>query len=89
MSFALRTPFGAFAGGLEHAQALSTLVHAVQPSGGTPAPLVNLQRPTCEADRFHRLVTLLQDVISNTGYSLDDLRREGFDESVLRALTVQ
>jgi hypothetical protein len=89
MSLALRTPFGAFAGGLEHAQALSTLVHAVQSNGGTMAPLVTLHRPTCEVDRFHRLVALLQHVISNTEYSLDDLRREGFDESVLRALIVQ
>lgn len=86
MSLALRTPFGAFAGGLEHALALSTLARAVQPSGGSYAPLLNLQRPTCEFDRFSRLVTLLQDVVSNTGCSLDDLRREGFDESVLLAL---
>ncbi|MCO4098719.1 MAG: hypothetical protein HEQ38_04790 [Gemmatimonas sp.] len=88
MPLALRSHFGALAGGLEHALAIATFVHAVQPSGGTLTPVIDSQRPTSEFDRFSRLVTLLQDVVAHAGYTIDDLRREGFDEPVLSALTM-
>lgn len=88
MPFALRSHFGALAGGLEHALAIATFAHAVQPSGGSLTPVVDLRRPTSEFDRFSRLVTLLQDVVANASYTIEDLRREGFDEPVLSALAM-
>jgi len=89
MPLALRPHFGALAGGLEHALALATLAYAAQPQGGsTPdaLPALDLQRPTSDFDRHSRLVTLLQHVVGHAGYTIDDLRREGFDEPVLSAL---
>jgi hypothetical protein len=91
MSPVLRPHFGSLAGGLEHALALATLAHAVQPGGGT-LPATGLpedwRRPTTDFDMFSRLVTLLQDVVAHAGYTIDDLRREGFAEPVLSALKV-
>lgn len=91
MSLALRPHFGSLAGGLEHALALATFAHAVQPNDGTmPASGLpeDWRRPTTEFDLFSRLVTLLQDVVVHTGVTIDDLRREGFAEPVLSALKV-
>lgn len=88
MPLALRSHFGALAGGLEHAFAIATFAHAVQPTGGALTPVMDSQRPTSELDRFSRLVTLLQGVVAHAGYTIDDLRREGFDEPVLSALSM-
>ncbi len=88
MPLALRSQFGALAGGLEHAYAIATFAHALQPAGGTLTPAINAQRPTSEFDRFSRLVSLLQDVVGNAGYTIEELRREGFAEPVLSALTL-
>jgi hypothetical protein len=89
MPLALRPHFGALAGGLEHALALATLAYAAQPNGGTtPAsfPTLDLRQPTSDFDLYSRLVTLLQHVVGHAGYTIEDLRREGFDEPVLSAL---
>lgn len=89
MPLALRPHFGAHAGGLEHALALATLAHAVHPAGGRLAAAAEPEswgRPSSDFEQFSRLVTLLQDVVRHPGYTIEDLRREGFAEPVLATL---
>lgn len=89
MPLALRPHFGALAGGLEHALALATFAYAAQPHGGSGPvafPPLDVRRPTSDFDLYSCLVTLLQQVVGHAGYTIDDLRREGFAEPVLSAL---
>jgi hypothetical protein len=87
MPFALRPHFGDFAGGFEHAFALATLARAGDATDAAPLAF-ELRRPTNEIDLHARLVALLQDVVLHAGYTVDDLRREGFAEPVLSALSL-
>lgn len=90
MTFALRQSFGAFAGGVEHAYALATLARVSRSSTDRGTPMVDTvllddlrQRPDLDAES--RLVALLQDLLAHAEYTLDELRSEGFGESVIDA----
>ncbi len=87
MAVALRASFGELAGGVEHALALVTLAHATESERAD-----RVVRPLSEdiawseLDPDMRLIGLLQDIIGNSDYTVDDLRREGFAEHVLEAV---
>ncbi|MFJ2280110.1 HD domain-containing protein [Pseudomonas sp. NPDC087803] len=72
---------------LERAIAIAATAHAGQvDKGGAPYILhplkVMLRMTTLE----ERIVAVLHDVVEDCGISLDDLRKEGFNEDVLRAI---
>jgi hypothetical protein len=100
MTIALRQSFGTFAGGVEHAYALATLaranraptdrlVHApVRSTVAAASPdalLLDDLRQRTDLDPEWRLVALLQDLMTHAGYTLEDLRREGFADTMLDA----
>jgi hypothetical protein len=82
MPIALRHSFGAFAGGVEHAYALATLAWATTAAAGAGVVLDEVRRRP-DLDPESRLVALLQTLLSDAGYTLEELRREGFADSVL------
>jgi hypothetical protein len=91
MSIALRQSFGSFAGGVEHAYALATLARANRVSSdrlagsGADTLLLDDLRQRTDLDPEWRLVALLQDLLSHAEYTLEDLRREGFADTMLDA----
>lgn len=87
MSVALRASFGELAGGVEHALALVTLAHATESErADRTVRSISDDIAWGELDPDMRLIGLLQDIIGNSDYTVDDLRREGFAEHVLDAV---
>ncbi|MBY0490132.1 MAG: hypothetical protein K2R93_09860 [Gemmatimonadaceae bacterium] len=82
MPIALRESFGAFAGGVEHAYALATLAWATT-AGATAEVRLDDVRRRPDLDPESRLVALLQTLLRDAGYTLEELQREGFADTVL------
>lgn len=88
----LRSSFGDFAGGLEHAVALATLAYATARTTGwrwlepTNPALIESGYPVERSEREQRLVQVLQALLNDASCTIDDLRREGFPEEVLTLL---
>lgn len=87
MQLPLRQHFGVYAGGLEHALALATLAHATG-RDSLGRELLPSDDPSIfsQPDTETRLIALLEDVLVESDCTIEDLRREGFSESVLSAL---
>lgn len=82
MPIALRESFGTFAGGVEHAYALATLAWATT-AGARAGLLLDDVRRRPDLDQESRLVALLQTLLSDAGYTAEELKREGFADTVL------
>lgn len=72
---------------LERAISIAAEAHAGQTDkGGAPYVLHPLRVMLRVDGEFTRIAAVLHDLIEDTDWSLDDLRAEGFDETVLAAL---
>lgn len=72
---------------LERAIAIAATAHAGQvDKGGAPYILHPLKVMLRMNSLEERIVAVLHDVVEDCGISLDDLRKEGFSEDVLRAI---
>lgn len=82
MTIALKQSFGPLAGGVEHAYALATLASATATVTRSGVMLEEVRRRP-DLDQESRLVALLQGLLTDAGYTLDELRGEGFADTVL------
>ena len=72
---------------LERAIAIAATAHAGQvDKGGAPYILHPLKVMLRMSSLEERIVAVLHDVVEDCGISLEDLRKEGFSESVLSAI---
>jgi (p)ppGpp synthase/HD superfamily hydrolase len=72
---------------LERAIAISATAHEGQvDKGGSPYILHPLKVMLRVTTLEERIVAVLHDVVEDCGISLDDLRKEGFSETVLTAI---
>ena len=72
---------------LERAVAIAAVTHAGQvDKAGQPYILHPLRVMLSVRDAEARIVAVLHDVIEDTSVTVDDLRRDGFSETVLDAL---
>ncbi|VVN43675.1 Bifunctional (p)ppGpp synthase/hydrolase RelA [Pseudomonas fluorescens] len=72
---------------LERAIAIAATAHAGQlDKGGAPYILHPLKVMLRMSTLEERIVAVLHDVVEDCGISLDDLRKEGFSEDVLKAI---
>lgn len=72
---------------LEHALVLATRAHAGQvDKGGEPYILHPLRVMLRLRTTEERIAALLHDAVEDTPWTLEDLAREGFSETVLRAV---
>lgn len=72
---------------LEHAIAIAAAAHEGQvDKGGAPYILHPLKVMLRVNTLEERIVAVLHDVVEDCGVSLDDLRKEGFSETVLTAI---
>lgn len=72
---------------LERAIAIAAAAHEGQvDKGGSPYILHPLKVMLRVSTLEERIVAVLHDVVEDSGISLDDLRQEGFSETVLAAI---
>ncbi|MGH8329642.1 MAG: HD domain-containing protein [Pseudomonas fluorescens] len=72
---------------LERAIAIAATAHEGQvDKGGSPYILHPLKVMLRVTTLEERIVAVLHDVVEDCGISLDDLRKEGFSETVLKAI---
>lgn len=72
---------------LERAIAIAAVAHEGQvDKGGSPYILHPLKVMLRVSTLEERIVAVLHDVVEDSGISLDDLRKEGFSETVLAAI---
>lgn len=72
---------------LERAIAIAAAAHAgAADKGGEPYILHPLRVMLAVSSTEERIVAVLHDVVEDTGWTVDELRREGFSETVLRAI---
>lgn len=72
---------------VERAIAIAAEAHTGQvDKAGQPYILHPLRVMLAQASDAARIVGVLHDVVEDTGYSLEDLRQEGFGNEVLEAL---